>query len=514
VDDLVPLLLLALRLLLAGVFLVAAIGKLLDRAGSRRAFVEFGLPERVAAPLTILLPAAELAIAVALVLPATARLGALGALALLVAFTAGIGFNLARGRRPDCHCFGQIHSAPAGRSTLIRNGGLATLAGVLLVVGWDDPGPGPLDWTGAMTAGELAALAVGAVGIAAAAAVGWFALLLARSHGRLQLAVDELRQQLDARGSVPDAAIPASVPRGLPIGRVAPSFELEDLDGRLVTLDSLVGTRTLMLAFIDPDCQPCRSLVPDLARWQERDDLAVVPISRGSVSANRRELRHHALRGVLLQQDREVADAFEVQGTPSAVLIGADGRIASSLAGGAEAVRALAGMAPREGRVTQAAVIGVPGGGNGHRPDPTSLDIGAKVPSIELADLDGRTIDLSTRDRDGDGAVLLFWRPSCGFCTRLAPEVKAWAARAATGGTDLILVALDGREANAALDLGASIVLDPDMAAFEAFGATGTPVAVKIDRRGRVASPLAVGTDQVRGLAIAAGLAAPADRPR
>ena len=33
---------------------------------------------------------------------------------------------------------------------------------------------------------------------------------------------------------------------------------------------------------------------------------------------------------------------------------------------------------------------------------------------------------------------------------------------------------------------------------FGAFGATGTPVAVKLDRRGRVASPLAAGTEQVR----------------
>ena len=117
--------LLVARLLLAGVFLVAGVAKLADRAGSRQAIVDFGLPARLATPLGIVLPLAELAVAVALIPVSTAWWGALGALALLLLFTAGIGINLARGRQPECHCFGQLHSAPAGWSTLIRNGELA-----------------------------------------------------------------------------------------------------------------------------------------------------------------------------------------------------------------------------------------------------------------------------------------------------------------------------------------------------------------------------------------------------
>ena len=37
--------------------------------------------------------------------------------ALLLAFVGGIAFNMARGNAPDCHCFGQLHSEPAGRSS-------------------------------------------------------------------------------------------------------------------------------------------------------------------------------------------------------------------------------------------------------------------------------------------------------------------------------------------------------------------------------------------------------------
>ena len=38
----------------------------------------------------------------------------LPALVLLLLFVGGISYNVARGRSPDCHCFGQLHSAPAG----------------------------------------------------------------------------------------------------------------------------------------------------------------------------------------------------------------------------------------------------------------------------------------------------------------------------------------------------------------------------------------------------------------
>src|SRR5437764_1451984 len=113
--------LLAARLLLAAVFAVAALTKVADRAGTRQAIMNFGLPALLAGPLGLLLPAAELAVAVALVPTVSAWWGAIGAFTLLLLFSAGIGVNLARGRRPDCHCFGQLHSEPVGWPTLARN---------------------------------------------------------------------------------------------------------------------------------------------------------------------------------------------------------------------------------------------------------------------------------------------------------------------------------------------------------------------------------------------------------
>src|SRR5919107_3979977 len=136
--------LLIARLLLAGIFLVAGVAKLADRTGSRQAVIDFGLPGALAAPLGILLPLAELAVAAALIPTSTAWWGALGALALLLLFVAGIGANLARGRKPDCRCFGQLHSAPAGWSTLARNAVLAALAAFVVWRGYDGVGPSAL----------------------------------------------------------------------------------------------------------------------------------------------------------------------------------------------------------------------------------------------------------------------------------------------------------------------------------------------------------------------------------
>src|SRR3990172_9175852 len=106
---------------LAAVFVTAASTKLADREGSRRAMTEFGVPGRFVGPLAVLLPLVELATAAALVPDPTARWGAGVSLALLLAFSAAIALNLGRGRAPDCHCFGRLHSAPVSWWTVGRN---------------------------------------------------------------------------------------------------------------------------------------------------------------------------------------------------------------------------------------------------------------------------------------------------------------------------------------------------------------------------------------------------------
>ncbi len=126
---------LLVRLVLAAVLAAAGLAKLADREGTGRAVVDFGVPARFAPPVSVLLPLAELGAAALLVVPATARWGGLLALLMLAFFVTAIAVNLAKGRRPDCRCFGQVHSAPAGWSTLVRNAVLAAAAVFVVVAG-------------------------------------------------------------------------------------------------------------------------------------------------------------------------------------------------------------------------------------------------------------------------------------------------------------------------------------------------------------------------------------------
>ncbi|MDQ6615861.1 MAG: methylamine utilization protein MauE [Actinomycetota bacterium] len=126
---------LAARLILAGAVAAAGVAKLMDQGGARQAVRSFGVPGALVTPLAAVLPFAELASAVALLVTATALAGAIGALALLGGFITAITLNLGRGRQPDCRCFGQLHSAPVGWNTLVRNGALAGLAIFVLAKG-------------------------------------------------------------------------------------------------------------------------------------------------------------------------------------------------------------------------------------------------------------------------------------------------------------------------------------------------------------------------------------------
>ena len=101
-------------------------------------------------------------------------------------FVVGISINLARGRTPECHCFGQLHSAPAGWKTLARNGALAAVAAFILWEGnYGGAGPSALSWLGALSATQLLGLLGGFLVLALLAGQWWFLVHLLRQNGRL-----------------------------------------------------------------------------------------------------------------------------------------------------------------------------------------------------------------------------------------------------------------------------------------------------------------------------------------
>jgi peroxiredoxin/uncharacterized membrane protein YphA (DoxX/SURF4 family) len=469
--------LLVARLLLAGVFLVAGIGKLADLAGSRKAMESFGVPARFASLAGLALPIAEIVLAVALVPLATAWWGALGALLLLAVFLAAIGYNLAQGRTPDCHCFGQIHSEPAGPRTLIRNGILAAIAALVVAFGFDDPGTSVFGWFGDLSGVERTSVVIGTLLTAAVFGLGWLLSQVMLQNGRLLVRLDALEESLASGKPVPakpEAAIRPNVP--------APSFTLPNLDGDLVSLDALRAPgRPVLLVFSDPTCGACNLLLPSLAAWQADGRLTVALVSRGDPDANRDKVAAHGLRNVLLQEDRETALAYESDVTPSAIVILPNGTVHSHLARGSEAIKALVA------RTLPPAAA----------PQPAPQMVGQPAPALSLPDLDGTDVALD-QFRGADTAVL-FWNPTCGFCQRMLPDLHAWEANPPANAPKLVVVSQGSVESNRALGFRAPVLIS-EGGAGAPFGVRGTPSAVVIDADGTIASPVAVGAPGVLGL--------------
>ena len=524
--------LLAARLLLAAVFAVASMTKFADLPGSRRAVRDFGVPGQLATPFGVLLPLVELAVAVALIPKASARYGALGALMLLILFVLGIATTLARGRRPDCHCFGQLHSSPIGWTTLARNAVLAAVAAFVAWWGWNDPGSSAVAWAADLSTAERLQVLGELVTLGFLAALGWAVIHLLGQNGRLLRRLDALEVKLSASGGahVPaPAPAPTAAPEaselGLPVGAPAPAFSLPGLYGETLTLDALRAPGTpVVLIFSDPGCGPCNGLLPDIGRWEREhaDRITVALVSRGTPEANLLKSTEHGVSRVLLQRDFEVAEAYQATGTPIGVIIRPDGRIGSQLAPGADAVRALVARtlggpdavvpAPLDPTPAAAPTGGIDGSGpNGNEAQamPSVAEVGDKAPLLTFPSLTGSPMGIG--DFRGHRTLVLFWNPGCGFCMQMLEDLKAWEANRPVGAPKLLVISAGTEEANRALGIHAPIVLDQGFEAGRAFGASGTPSAVLVDAQGRVASEVAVGAEAVLALATRPEVRGPAD---
>jgi peroxiredoxin len=309
-------------------------------------------------------------------------------------------------------------------------------------------------------------LLVVAVALLVAVALASVFFLL-RQNGRLLLRLESLEEKLR----------PATAPEpGLPVNTPAPPFSLKGPDGKIATLDMLLERgKPVLLFFSEPGCSTCDAAWPELAGWQleHRDRLAVVPVAGGDASTNLRMSKKYHLKDLLLDH-KDVAAAYRVDVTPSAVLV-ANGLIASPLATGIDAIRGLVGSATT----------------------PPPLKKGDLVPSLQLPDLKGDTLDLATLR--GRSTLLLFWDPGCGFCRQMLEDIKNW--ERGNSEPSLVIVSAGSSEANQKQGFRSRLLLDTGFRVGRTFGANGTPSAVIVDEQGRIASDVGVGAAAVLELA-------------
>jgi peroxiredoxin len=243
-----------------------------------------------------------------------------------------------------------------------------------------------------------------------------------------------------------------------------------------------------------------------------------VLVSTGPADANRKLFEASGLTvPVLLQEEMEVGALIEVPATPAAYLVDEDGKTASPLVAGRAAVLGLAAssdldadgawaLAPTSPEA--AAAVTTPAPANGARYQGGGLDIGAVAPDFRLPGLNGDHLALG-RHR-GRPVLLVFADPICPPCEDLLPALEAMAREGTAPPT--IVVSRGDLETNRAwadrLGLNLPIALQRRWDLSREYGLLATPVGFLLDKRGVIARPVALGTDEILALAAEAGAGA------
>ncbi|HEV8592102.1 MAG TPA: MauE/DoxX family redox-associated membrane protein [Pyrinomonadaceae bacterium] len=481
--------LLILRIVLFGIFALAVLGKLLDLEGAEKAVKDFGIPEPLAKPVSWLLIATEGVIGLMFVFNSMSWYAAVSALALLTVFIVGMIVQIQKGKASECHCFGQIHSEPVSRKSLVRNMVFALMALVLSVQGRSSQGMNIVstDSTAVQTV-TLLFLAVAAIAIV----IYLKKIFTQQTQIMRRLEIIELISNEDRSVERADAGDPHD---GLPIGSPFPAFTLENAFGNVVTLNDLreKGKGVLFL-FVSPTCEPCKALLPQIEAWRTElgDKLSLAFLSSGSAKDNLEKFGDELGGDILIQSKREIAEAVRAKWTPTALFVRADGTIGSHAFVGDQAIGELmdnirhADLSDRDVYFTNSNV------------QTTEAKIGESAPDFELESTGGESI--SRNSFQNKTTLAVFWSPTCPHCHAMIDELRDWDLTKNGSDPELIVFSDGSREEHENLGLRSPIVTDQDFKISESLGMFGTPSAVLIDETGTIVSEAAVGSVNIWAL--------------
>ncbi len=481
--------LLLIRLFLFGVFMLAGITKLLDLPGSEKAVKAFGTPDEFAKTFAIALPFAEIVFALCFLFTGTAWVGAIGALILLLSFIGGMIWQISQGKAPECHCFGQLHSEPVGKKSLIRNIAFALLA--LLLIGQGKAGQGiSLADTDAEMLRTLLMLLIFVVAVI----VLFFIKKLSEQQTEIIKRLDVM-DFIARDGSVVERPNVGSLDDSLPIGAPFPDFSIADGSGNLVTSGHLIAkARPALFLFVSPTCNPCGALLPEVLEWQSElgEKLDFVIVSTGKREANIDKFGGEIADGILIEEKRELAEQVHAKWTPTAIFVAKDGTIASHPATGDTAIRNLVDKLRNED-LTREFIYFAETNVTGKPPF-----IGRLVPDFSLDDLEGRKYTKS--DLEGKKTLAIFWSTDCPHCIRMMSEIQEWDKARSPDDVNLIVFSEGDHEPHKELGLSSPVLLEKDYKTAIGLGMFGTPSAVLIDEQGRITTETAIGAPNIWAL--------------
>jgi peroxiredoxin/uncharacterized membrane protein YphA (DoxX/SURF4 family) len=479
--------LLLIRLFLFGVFALAGVTKLLDPKGSEKAIKDFGVPDDFAKQVGYALPIAEIAIGFLFLFLATSWLASIVGLLLLLVFIGGMVYQMAQGNAPDCHCFGQIHSEPVSKTSVIRNVVFALLAVLLVAQGREGQGIDLASYSNDM----FQAVLVLGILVLLAVAVTYLKKIFEQQIQILRRI--EVLELVSRDGASVERSEAGSPLESLPLGSPFPDFELADTSGKRVKMADYRKVKLQYLfVFVSPDCGPCNALYPEIKEWREelKDKLKIVLVSTGSIPANLEKFAEDT--GVLLQEKREIADIVRARWTPTAIYVNAEGRIASHPAAGDTAIRELVERLKTEDLGKQHLYFANENGSQ------TKVRIGERVRAFSLPSLEGEPITEKTFE--GKDSLLVFFSMTCPHCIRMIEELREWNNGRSSEDPNLVVISDGDPEAHKELQLQAPIIMDKDYIVAAELGMMGTPSAVLINEKGEIVTETGVGAANIWAL--------------
>ena len=313
----VPAAALIVLLTLAAVLCVSGWAKLRDQRATRDAFDALRVPSAVPADsVARALPWAEIVLAVALLaLPAPwTSAAAVAVVLLMLAYTALIARALTFDEPVTCSCFGSIGRHDVDRLTLARN---VLLTGLAVAAAWF-----------ALAGGS------GPAALADLDAEGWSALLAAAAAAVVAVLVAGVRTSSASSVGADGGELLDYERQPIPYGIVSLP------DGRTATLAELARTQARLVVILNPGCGPCIRVGDKLDDWTARLAPAVGILAVYPDEQSARNATNHAPELAAWEPDYNVRRVLAA-GTPTAVLLGADGLLAGGPVGGEDAVEAL-----------------------------------------------------------------------------------------------------------------------------------------------------------------------------
>ena len=380
-----------------------------------------------------------------------------------------------------------------------------------------------------MHAWLIAALVVSWVLVGALA----FALfVLIKQHGELIMYQHDLDHRLEmssffeGKRAEREGSSPAGAEEnGLPVGTPAPEFALEDLEGTEKSLESYRG-KPFVVAFFSDTCGYCLRMAPEIGRT--KGDRPLVLISHGDKEKHLELAAENKWKtDVLIEPEYDVMMAYQVLGTPSGYLVDGEGRIASTMAVGADAVMGLLDARPLEPEVSEGEGDGSGNGhvhgmelaaGNGSEAVATGtalktrdveesnivrdgLPAGTEAPNFVLPDLDGNAHALV--DYRGKRVLLVFSDVTCGPCEAMSPDLVKLAEKKGDK-LQVLMISRGDEDANRqkaqAFGYPFPVLRQKNWEISKLYGMFATPIAFLIDENGVIEKDVAAGPEPILNL--------------